>query len=97
MRSLFKKGLPVALISEITGHTPATIKRYLDHKFNPKDPCYDNFFPGKLGPYRQKVLELRKKIGPIPKSMPICKNRGTQEPLMRFAALWLNNEEFTKT
>lgn len=61
VRSLFEKGLPVSRISEITGHTPATIKRYLDQKFNPKDPCYDNFFPGKLGPYRQKVLELREK------------------------------------
>ncbi|MBU5363190.1 hypothetical protein KQI58_19290 [Enterococcus raffinosus] len=96
VRSLFEKGLPVSRISEITGHTPATIKRYLDQKFNPKDPCYDNFFPGKLGPYRQKVLELREKTGPTPKFMPICKNKVTQAPLMPFVDLWLNKEEFIK-
>ena len=57
---MYENGIPLQEISDITGITYNTIKRYLDEDYSPKFAKYGDVFPGKLSPFRQEVIQLRK-------------------------------------
>ncbi len=60
VRQLRTQGKSLADIEGITNYTQARIKRYLDPHTTANKATYGADIPGKLRPYRQQVLELRK-------------------------------------
>lgn len=60
VRSLSLKGTPISEISDITGYTSQTIKRYLEKDSSSISGQYGIDRPGKLMNYRKEVLNLRK-------------------------------------
>ncbi|GEP73335.1 hypothetical protein LRA02_22030 [Lentilactobacillus rapi] len=60
VRQLRARGKSLADIEGITNYTQARIKRYLDPHTTANKATYGADIPGKLRPYRQEVLELRK-------------------------------------
>ena len=58
-RELKEQGLSIAAITEQTGFTYATVKRYLSESFTPISGHYGKQREGKLEPFRDEVLKMK--------------------------------------
>lgn len=59
VNQLFNQGMAISEISDVTGYTDRTIKRYLEQPPSSMIGQYGISRPGKLMNYRKEVLELR--------------------------------------
>ena len=54
-RSLAAQGFSYTDIAKETGHSPHTVKKYLDDKFNPANSYFGSKKQSKLKPYTDKI------------------------------------------
>lgn len=76
VRGYYAQGKSIYAISKLTGHTAATVKRYLDKGCPLQRGAYNGRIPGKLAPYEKEVVELRSQGIPYTKIHETIKEKG---------------------
>lgn len=87
VRNLYEQGYSFRAISQETGFSYGTVKRYLDPNFNPVNAHYGNQREGKLEPYREKAFALRtngRKYSEIYEILKLEGYTGTQDAIRGF-------------
>ena len=76
VRGYHAQGKSVYVIAKLTGHTAATVKRYLNKECPLQRGGYSNRIPGKLAPYEKDVIELRAQGLTYAKIHEVIKGKG---------------------